>query len=252
MLLQVIALLPVFFGRLVGQRPRPPDLPVRMGVGAAHNLSLILEHLHPAVASAQLRRLGRPHVHHGANSLDGHLRQRQVVTGRKADHAAGALLAFRPKQGVGSGGRFGCVRQERGEVVGKDVGAFVRGVALGCPRSAATGALVARAQVAGRIVPRAYLRGRLLHLATPGALGAVRRHEQPFARQWVVAAVGMVGGVKWHDTSPSTLVKPARSDRSAAPRRSTGTPPPRAAATGAADRCGTLARRPPSSTPAPV
>jgi len=39
-------------------------------------------------------------------------------------------------------------------------------------------------------------RWRLFHLPQPGAFGPVRRDQHPFARQRIVAAMSMFGGVK--------------------------------------------------------
>ena len=102
--LVVGALLAFLLGRFVGQRASTPDLTVRVWVGAAHYRTLVLEYLHPAIALAQFRRLGRPHIHHDANLLDGHLWQGQVVARGEADHAAGAPLAFGTEERMRRGG----------------------------------------------------------------------------------------------------------------------------------------------------
>ena len=102
MLHRVRLLLPLLFGGLVGQGATGPDLPMRVGIGAAHNCALVLEHLCPAVLLPQLGHLLGPHIHHPAHILRRHLRQGGVVPGRKAHHPARAWLALVAEKRVGA------------------------------------------------------------------------------------------------------------------------------------------------------
>ena len=78
--LPVVFLLALFGGDFVRHEVAGPDLPVRMRIGAAHRRPFILEHLHPAIALAEFRRLRGPHVHHLTNVRHGHLRQREIMS----------------------------------------------------------------------------------------------------------------------------------------------------------------------------
>jgi len=79
---------------------------------------------------------------------------------------------------------IGVVGPQCGEIVLEDEG---RGV-VGIPHPA--GSRVARAKITLRVVDRLAMGGGLLDLPLPGALGAVRRHQHPFAGERVKAPLG--------------------------------------------------------------
>jgi hypothetical protein len=169
-----------------------PHLAVRVRVARAHHLAAVLEQLDvPHVgAGAELRRLLRPQVDHGAHARRAERGEGEVVPRREADDAAGARLGLRGEQPrrvehhrIGRRGVVGGVGLERRVVVGEDEGARVVGVAL------AVGAHVPGAQVARGVVGRTLGGGRLLDLALPGALRTVRGDEHPLTGERVEAAV---------------------------------------------------------------
>ena len=122
-----------------------------MGVGGAHRRPLVLKDLHPAIPLAQFQDLLCPDVHHAPDISRGHFRQRQVVPGRKTDHATGASVALVAQQWVLTTG-WRRVGQQGGKIVGKDIGGLVRRIAL------TAGPLVAGAQIAIGFVGRPLLR----------------------------------------------------------------------------------------------
>ena len=165
-----------FFGKVSAR----PDLAVRMRVGAAHHRTLVLEHLHPGVAGAELSRLRGPAVDHGAQRDVVEVGERRRVVVRPADDTALAAHRLRREQGVGRlvGGR--AVGQGR-EIVGEHERAAVVGV------DDAARPLGARTKIAVRVVRHARLDRRLLHLPEPGSLRALRRHQHPTPGERVAA-----------------------------------------------------------------
>src|SRR5207245_2334800 len=79
---------------------------------------------------------------------------------------------------------------ERGEIVVEDEGRSIVGIAY------AAGAWIARAKIAGGVVLRLSGNGLFFHLTLPGPLRAVRRHQHPFARERIEAAVGILRPVE--------------------------------------------------------
>ena len=51
--------------------------------------TFIFKDLHPTIVQTQFPRLLRPQIYHPRDLADFHLRQAQIVTRRKAQHAAG-------------------------------------------------------------------------------------------------------------------------------------------------------------------
>ncbi len=88
------------FRRLAGYVALRPDLPVRVRIAAAHDLTLVLEDLHmvDVFHRTEVRILFRPYIDDPANVLDLHLGQAQVVSRRKADDPAYSRLAFGQEQ----------------------------------------------------------------------------------------------------------------------------------------------------------
>jgi hypothetical protein len=111
----------------------------------------------------------------------------------KADNAArtGDWLALKERV-VATVRVAGFLAQERGKIVVENVSAGVVRVGLAtCP-------CVPWAKVTFWIVGRALVSNRFL-LTLPGAFGAVRRYEDPLPPQGIVAAMGMFGGVEFHE-----------------------------------------------------
>ena len=108
-----------------------------------------------------------PDLEHVPNVLERHLRQGEIVAGRKADNPTGAFLAFQAGEGIRVRRRQRRVGQQGGEVVGEDEGIFVFWVAV------AAGSLITGTQVAIWIICRAGVRRRFLYLPLPGTLGAM-------------------------------------------------------------------------------
>ena len=167
---------------------------MRMGIGAAHDLPLVLEDLDPGVLRAEVAALPHPCADDTTDRLRGHPCERQVVPGRKTDHAALAT------NGLG-GQKVRRVRREEsfplpdlgwqqgGEIVWENV-------RLGVVRVyGPAGPLVAGAQVALRIMRRAAVATRALHLSLPRPLRAVGRHQNPISRETVESAVRIVHAV---------------------------------------------------------
>ena len=148
---------------------------MRVRVGAAHRCPFVFKNLHPRVAFPEVRGLFLPRFNHVFQRFKAQFRQRFAVVWREADHptgAAGALAAhqrivtLRCVRGVGHQGR---------KVVGKYVGTGVIRIRVaGDPG-------VARAQETVRIVGRQGLFCRRFLRPLPGALGAMRRNQNPLS-----------------------------------------------------------------------
>ena len=171
----ILFLQTVFPFRFIGQETVGPHLTMRVRVGAAHRCPFVFKNLHPRVAFPEVRGLFLPRFNHVFQRFKAQFRQRFAVVWREADHptgAAGALAAhqrivtLRCVRGVGHQGR---------KVVGKYVGTGVIRVGVaGHPG-------VARAQETVRIVGRQGLFCRRFLRPLPGALGAMRRNQNPLS-----------------------------------------------------------------------
>ena len=185
-------------GRLVGDVLRRPDLPVRMRVAGAHHRAPVLEDLDVVdlVHPAEVAVLGGPGVDDAADVGDLHAGEGETVVGMETQHTAEAPFALRLEQGgpaLGLGRRG--VGQQRRVVVVEDVDVVVdRGLR-------AAGPFVAGAEVAGRVVVNIGEAGGGIDLALPGALGAVRRDQDPLFAKGIVAAVGVLEGRFGHGVS---------------------------------------------------
>jgi len=82
--------------------------------------------------------------------------------------------------------------EQRRKIVFENVSAFVIRVRL------ATRSCIPWAEIAFWIVGRTLIRERLT-LALPGALGAMRRYENPLSSQGIVTAMGMFRRTEFHD-----------------------------------------------------
>ncbi len=174
-------------GGLVGDVLGGPDLAVGMGVAGAHHGAAVLEDLDvlDVGASAELGGLVGPHLDDAADGGELHGGEGEVVAGIEAEDAAEATLGFGAEEAgaVDVEGGGGDVGLEGGEVVLEDVGAGVRRGVM------AAGAGVAGAEVAGGVVGQRRGLGGVFGLALPGALGAVRRDDDPLTLEGVPAAV---------------------------------------------------------------
>jgi len=147
-----------------------------MRVRRAHHLPAVLEDLHVADprVGEQLGVLLGPDVDHALDRVRRQVAQAEVVARRVAHDAARPILAV-------------TFRNERGEVVREHERAVV------VPVAHAAGALVARAEIAGRVLFRQPLGRHALDLSLPRSLRPLRRHQHPLAAQRVEAPVGMDG-----------------------------------------------------------
>ncbi|CCJ97409.1 hypothetical protein BN130_4011 [Cronobacter malonaticus 507] len=196
LLFEILALQPVFTFGFIRQEAVGPDLTVRMRVGAAHRRAFVFKHLYPRVGFAQLGGLRLPRIHHFFERGQRQLRQRFAVIRREANHAAGAAGALKTHQRIGALRRVRRIGHQRGEIVGKHIGAGVLRVFIpGDTR-------VAGAEKTIGIVLRQRLFRRRLLRPLPGALGAMRRNQNPLSGQRVITTVRMIHGVKlFHLTS---------------------------------------------------
>ena len=171
LVLQMRGLTLALGGRVHGHGLCGPYLAVGMGVGASHDSAPVLENLDMAdvVASAQVRELLAPQVHHLDRTVHAATGQGQIVTWGIADDPANAGLRLGHQQIVADGLMHGRLfRQEGGKIVGKDKGVGV----VGIDRS--PGPCVAGTQVALGIVGGQGRQIRLFLLPLPGTLGPVR------------------------------------------------------------------------------
>ena len=185
---------------LVGDVLGGPDLAVGMGIAGAHHGAAVLEDLDvlDLGARAELCGLAGPHLDDAADGGDVHGGEGEVVAGIEAEDAAEAALGFGAEEAGVVDVESGCgnVGLERGEVVFEDVGAGVRRGVV------AAGAGVAGAEIAGGVVGQRWRLRGVLGLALPGALGAMRRDDDPLALEGIPAAVrGLLKDVVDHARS---------------------------------------------------
>ena len=146
---------------------------MRMWVGAAHCRAFIFKDLHPRVGFSEVGGLLLPRFNHAFQRLHAQFRQRFAVGWREADDPAGTagaltahkrVVAFRGVRGIGHQSR---------KVIGKNkrtgvVRVFVAGDAG-----------ITRAQETVRVVRGQGLFCRRFLRPLPGALGAMRRNQNP-------------------------------------------------------------------------
>ena len=166
-----------------------------VGVGAAHDGALVLEHLHPFPLARQLGDLVHPGADHRLDGGQRQFGQGLAVIRREADDSAGAAGRLQLEQGIllAAGGRG--VLHQGGEVVGEDEGVPIVGVLV------AGDALVAGAEEAVRIVGLARRLAYFFDLTLPGALGPVGGDQHILAGQRVETAVGVINRVEHHHSS---------------------------------------------------
>ncbi len=182
----------VFFLRLVRQPVPGPNLPVRMGVRAAHHAAFVLENLDPLIVLPQFFALLTPDIDHVADVFDGHFRQGEVMAGRKTDHPASALDALVLEQGMARGLRRGRFGQESGKIIREYERRFVDRIA------SSSGAAVAGTEITIGVVRGARFGRGFFYLALPGPLHSVRRDKNPFSGQGIFASVGVLSGGEVH------------------------------------------------------
>ena len=185
-------LLCAFLGGLAGHGALGPNLAVRVRVRAAHHGPFVLKNLNVANVRPRPQRavLVGPHVHYAPDVGGAHFGQGQVVARREADDAAHAAFRFGPQQPT-------LVELAGGHVVAQGSKVVVENEGAGIIRIwRAVGAHVAGAEVAGGVVRRTDCGVGGFLLALPGAQRPVRRHQQPFAVQGIVAPVGVLRQVE--------------------------------------------------------
>ncbi|MNT18771.1 hypothetical protein D3C72_1539880 [compost metagenome] len=188
--LEILALQPVLMLDFVRQEAVGPNLSMRMRIRAAHRGAFVFKNLHPRIAASQIGGLFLPGGNHSFQRLQRQFRQGLAVIGRETNHPAGAtgtlaahqrILTFRCQRGI---------RHQRSKVVGEHVGVLIVRVFI----AGNTG--VARAEeTVGIVLRQRFLLCGLL-LALPRPFGTVWRDQYPLAGQRVVAAMGMIYGVK--------------------------------------------------------
>jgi hypothetical protein len=155
----------------------------RAGAGSTpHRRAAVLEHLDPAIASAELIGLVGPQVDDPTDVAGRHRRQRQVVPRRETHDATFAVLALGPDEPLRELPYPG-VRPERAEIVGEYERRVIARVHV------AVGPHVARAQVAARVVGGSLGGSIGLRRPEPRSLRPVGCNEHPFVEQRVVAAM---------------------------------------------------------------
>ena len=173
-----------------------------MRIGRAHYGSAILENLNPGIGLAQLRRLPYPNFDDGIDFGNRHFGQSEIMARRIADDTCCSSQRFQSKQRLQSGFKWRRIGQDRGEIVCEDEGAVIVRIAL------PIGSDVARAKITLRIIRRERVGGRALKFALPGAHGALRRNQNPFVEQGIVAAMWMIRGRKRERISPGHALGP--------------------------------------------
>ena len=183
-----------------------------MRIRRAHHLAPILENLHRGDVGqiAERDRLLDPDVDHALDVGDRHAGQRQIVTRGKAQNAATSRFAFGDKQTIAFHiGRR--VSLQRLKIIVEHEGVRVVGIA------GAAHAQVARTKIAVGVMGERCRRRFRLALALPGALRAVRRHQDPFAGQRIETAVR--GAAKRLYARHGGLLKPGSDARRRTARR---------------------------------
>ena len=75
MLAEILLLREIFLGRFFRNEIPGPDLAMRMGIGATHRSTLVLEELNPAITASEIGGLILPGSNDIADLLRGHLGQ---------------------------------------------------------------------------------------------------------------------------------------------------------------------------------
>lgn len=190
--LQVLLHIGQFLGRLVGDGTLGPDLPVRVGVAATHDCTLVLKDLDviDIIDGAQFLVLLGPQIDHLADRSHIHLRQGEIVAGRKADHPAQASVTFGLQQFVIVQPDVRGVRPQRAEIILEHEGVGIVRILD------AAGANIAGTEIALRVIGRPVLLGYIFGLPLPGALSTVWRDKDPLPVKRVVATVRIIGQVE--------------------------------------------------------
>src|SRR5438105_4879687 len=170
----------------IRERSVRPNLAMGMRVAGAHEFAAIFENLYVA-DPGNLRERGKlfgPSIDHAAQFAGVHSWNGEIVARGKAQDAAQSAVGsgdeqtiFLVLQRLGFG-------QERTKVVLEHIRFRVS------RRLSAAGALVSRAQITAGVVSDRRSRRRLLYFSLPGALGALRRDQEPFAQERIEAFVG--------------------------------------------------------------
>ncbi|OJI31958.1 hypothetical protein VV99796_00347 [Vibrio vulnificus] len=125
MLFKITLLMMIFFLHNGGNKAVSPDLPVRMGLRAAHAFAFVLKHLNPRVTLAKLFRLRHPCGDDLLNLFLSQLWQSAAVIRRETDHSALPFGAVQLEQRIVTHRRIRRVLGQRRKIVFKDKGALV-------------------------------------------------------------------------------------------------------------------------------
>src|ERR1700690_254043 len=156
-----------------------------MRIARAHHRAAILENLdvsNPGNARERFEFTG-PHIDNLAHSPESHPRDAEVMARRETNHAANpGLRAGHEQSRLVYFASVG-LRKKRRVVVVKNESTRVIGI------FGAAGSRVAGTQITSGIVSGPIGRCRLIDLAEPWSLAAMRRDQHPFARQRIPAAM---------------------------------------------------------------
>src|SRR5206468_8149829 len=175
-----------FSGRNTWHVTRAPNLAMRVRVTASHHGAFILEDLHISnrIVAGEIFGLFRPGVNHVSDGRPVHLRNRQVVARREADHPTSSGLCVSNNQTIFVNFPRIHFRRECGEVVGKNKSGAVSRIAR-APRPRISGTEIALRIIRGQVFWR-----RRLDLPLPRPLSALRGTEYPLLCERVIAPVG--------------------------------------------------------------
>ena len=192
--LLVIALRRLFLRWLIGNGTGSPNLTVRMRIAGAHHGAAVLENLYVVdeVAASEIGELLAPHFDDCDDFFLVHARKGQIVAGGKASDAADAWFRLRNKQLALLSVCFYRVGTKRRVIVVEDEDGGIRRIAF------AAGTSIARTKITVWIVSRLGARECGFDLTLPGALRAMRGHQDPLAGEDIQAAMGGVGRGRYY------------------------------------------------------
>jgi hypothetical protein len=149
-----------------------------MWIARAHHLAAVFEYLYVSnkFFPTQIEILIYPFINNELDVIRSHARQRQAVVWRKAKHPTDAAFALSDDQITLIHVTGWRIRLKCRKIVVENESVLVIRVSMAtCP-------LIAWTQITFWIVARGDLAVGLFLLALPGALCAVRRDNEPFAR----------------------------------------------------------------------
>src|SRR5690606_20744358 len=167
---------------------RSPDLTMGVGIAATHELTLVFKNLNMVDKrkSAQFLILFPPNINNILQFVGGELRHGFPVIRGVADHAADTPFAAGDKEVFFCNREVFALRQECGEIVVENKNIFVLGSGK-FARAFISGAKVAFLIISGTIKVLV----RCCGLTLPWSVESVWTDEYPFAREGIIAAVGL-------------------------------------------------------------